>query len=167
MPLIKEKGGSVLIKSLRRMSVLIVAPLVGLLLGLTVTAASASAASTPAIYHSYHLDNKLDTSIKANCPYVNHVYRQVGTASFNPPRDYANVEFYNKWILNLHYVRTYQEGFTTAIVNLGCVNHDYVYMYYGFHMAYRIQYITFNCNNAGCAGAVSYSAWKAGWAVIP
>jgi hypothetical protein len=167
MPLIKEKGGSVLIKSLRRMSMLIVAPLAGLLLGLTVTAASAYAASVPAVYHSYHLYNKLDTSIAANCPDVSHIYRQVGTASFSPPRDYANVQFLNEWVGNLHYVRYYQEGFTTAIVNLGCVNHDYVYMYYGFHMAYRIQYITYRCLYGECVGAVSYSAWKPGWAVIP
>jgi hypothetical protein len=167
MLLIKEKGGSVLIKSLRRMSMLIVAPLAGLLLGLTVTAASANAASAPAVYHSYHLYNKLDTSIAANCPDVSRIYRQVGSASFSPPRDYANVQFYNEWVGDLHYVRYYQEGFTTAIVDLGCVNHDYVYMYYGFHMAYRIQYITYNCYWAGCTAAVSYSAWKPGWAVIP
>jgi hypothetical protein len=167
MPPIKEKGGSVLTKSLRRMSMLIVAPLVGLLLSLTVTGASAYAASTPAIYHSYHLYNKLDTSVLANCPYVNHIYRQVGTASFSPPRDYANVLFENEWVGDLHFVRYYQEGFTTAIVNLGCVNNDFVYMYYGVHMAYRIQYITYNCYSAGCTAAVSYSAWKPGWAVIP
>ncbi len=153
-------------KSLRRMSMLIVAPLAGILLGLTVAAAPAYAA--PAIYHSYHLYNKLDTSIGANCPYNGtHIYRQVGTASYNPPRDYANVQFENEWVGDLHYVRYYQEGFTTAIVNLGCVNHDFVYMYYGFHMAYRIQYITYNCYSAGCTASVSYSAWKPGWAVIP
>jgi hypothetical protein len=52
MSIIKEKGGSVLIKSLRRMSTLIAAPLVALLLGLTVTVAlvpaPAQAADIPA-----------------------------------------------------------------------------------------------------------------------
>jgi hypothetical protein len=73
-------------------------------------------------------------------------YRQVGTASFSPPRDYANVLFESEWVEDLHYVRYYQEGFTTVIVNLGCVNHDY---------------------SAGCTAAVSYSDWRPGWAVIP
>jgi hypothetical protein len=73
MSLIKEKGGSVLMKSLRRISMLVVAPLAVLLRGLTVTAASAYAASAPAVYHSYQLYNKLDTSIAANCPYASHI----------------------------------------------------------------------------------------------
>jgi hypothetical protein len=166
MSLIKEKGGSVLTKKLRRISILIVAPLAGLLLGLTVTAAPAYAAGVPRT--GYHLYNKLDTSILANCPYNGtHLYKQTGTAKYNPPRDYANVEFENEWVGDLHYVAYYQEGFTTAIVDLGCVNHDFDYVYYGFHMAYRIQYITLNCYSAGCTGATSYSAWKPGWAVIP
>ena len=47
MSLIKEKGGSVLVKNPRRMSMLIVTPLVGLILGLTVTTTSAYAAAVP------------------------------------------------------------------------------------------------------------------------
>jgi hypothetical protein len=148
------------------MSTLIVVPLAGLLLGLAVTAAPAYAAGVPRT--AYHLYNKLDTSVHANCPYNGtHLYRQVGTAKYSPPRDYANVEFVNEWVLNLHYVDTYQEGFTTAIVDLGCVNHDVDYVYYGFYMAYRIQRIVYNCNSGGCTAAVSYTAWKPGWAVIP
>ncbi|HEX3752875.1 MAG TPA: hypothetical protein VHW06_20065 [Streptosporangiaceae bacterium] len=146
---------------------LIAAPIAGLALGLTATSASASTAATPAIYHSYHLFNKLDTSLHTNCTDFGHIYKQVGTASFSPPRDYANVQFYNEWVGDLHFERYYQEGFTTAIIDLGCVNGDWDYMYYGFHMAYRIQYITYNCYSAGCTAAVSYSAWKPGWAVIP
>jgi hypothetical protein len=159
-----------LIKTLKRMFMLIAVPLAGLALALTVTAesASASTAATPAaIYHSYHLYNKLAPGYLSNCPYASHIYRQVGTASFSPPRDYANREFYNEWVGDLHFERYYQDGFTTAIVNLGCVNHDWVDMYYGRNMAYRIQYITLNCYSAGCTGATSYSAWKAGWAFIP
>jgi hypothetical protein len=150
------------------MSMIMIAPLVGLFLGLAVTAAPANAAVAAVPFTAYHLYNKLDTSIGANCPYNGtHLYRQVGTAKYSPPRDYANVVFVNKWVLDLHYVDTYQEGFTTAIVDLGCVHHDFDYVYYGFHMAYRIQRIVYNCYSAGCTAAVSYTAWKAGWAVIP
>lgn len=164
---VPEEAGSVSTTSRRRRYARIAAPLAGLILSLAVMAAPASAA-TPAIYHSYHLYNKLDTSILANCTSPSGtIFYQVGTASFSPPYDYANVKFYDSWAGNLHYVRYYQEGFTTAIVNLGCVNNDYVYMYYGVSMTYRIQYITYNCYSAGCSGTVSYSAWMPGWAVIP
>lgn len=153
--------------SLKRRATLVVALLAALFIAplATTSPASASTTATAPIYHSYHLFNKLDTKIAANCPYVNRIYSRVGTATFSPPHDYKNILFYNEWVGNLHYVRYYQQGFTTAIVNLGCVNNDFVYMYYGYQMAYRIQYITYNCFGGGCTAAVSYSAWKYGWAV--
>ena len=163
---VPEVAGSVSTTRRGRTYALIVAPIAALILSLAGMGAPASAA-TPAIYHSYHLYNKLDTRHLANCPYTNHIYSQLGTATFSSPYDYANVKFYDQWVGNLHYLRYYQEGFTTAIVNLGCVNNDFVDMYYGYSMTYRIQYITYNCYSGGCSAAVSYSAWMPGWAVIP
>ena len=147
-------------KAFRLKFPLLVASLAFLLAGLATSAAPALAASAP----NYHLYNKLDTAAGYNCPYSGtHIYGQVGTASFKSPYDYRNVEFYNEWVGDLHYERYYQEAFTSALVYRGCINNDVYYMYYGYQMTYRIQYITLNCYSGGCSGSVSYSAWKYGW----
>jgi hypothetical protein len=148
----------VLSRRFKRILMLTTAPLAVVVLGVSVAAAPAYAAAP-----SYHLFNR-SAGVSANCPYTGtHLYGQVGTANFSSPYDYQNVEFFNEWVGDLHYVKVYQEAFTSALVYEGCVNNDIDYLYYGYQMTYRIESIVYNCYGGGCTASVSYGPWKYGW----
>jgi putative alpha-1,2-mannosidase len=85
MTLLTEKGGSVLNKSLRRMSMLTIAPLAGLLVGLTMVAAPAHAATAvPAARAISTTTAALGTGTGGEVPQFNKIFYRWKPVSQSP-----------------------------------------------------------------------------------